>query len=79
MPEGEDPGRRRWHTQTTPWIEVVEVGARTTLERLLERSQPSEAIPGLRARRAVALETDADDLEKTAQTVDAVQQKTRLN
>ena len=46
MPEGEGLGRRRWHTQTAPQIEVVEADAKTTTEKLLERSQPSKSIPG---------------------------------
>ena len=55
-------GKRRWRTTTEPRIEVVEVGALTPLESLLERRPPSSDIPGLRARRAATLEADADRL-----------------
>ena len=72
MPESEGIGRRKWHTRTEPRIEVVEVGKRTTLERLLGRNQPNEAIAGFSARRAATLETDADNLEKKVRRVDAV-------
>ena len=47
LPEGEDQGRERWQTSTSPKIEVVEVNARTDLERLLGRRQLSKSIPGL--------------------------------
>ena len=67
---GEGLGRRRWHTRTSPRVEVVEVHARTTIERLLERSQLSSSIPGLRTRRAATLETDADNLEDRPRRVD---------
>ena len=59
-------GERRWYTKTGPQIRVVEAKARTTIERLLERSQPSEEIPKLRARRAEMLEEDADEIEERA-------------
>ena len=78
MPEGKGLGRKRWHTHTSPKIEVVEIHARTTIERLLERSQPSRSIPGLRARRAAALEVDADDLEHKARKVDNTRRRSRL-
>ena len=77
LPEGESLGRRRWHTRTAPQIEVVE--ARTTIERLLERTQPSRSIPGLQARQAAALGTDADDLEDRARRVDATRRRSRLS
>ena len=68
--EGEGLGRRQWHTNTSPRIEVVEVHAKTDIERLLGRSQPSKSIPGLRARRAPTLEQDEDDIESRARRVD---------
>ena len=43
--EGEGLEGRRWFTKTRPQILVVEAKARATIERLLERSQPSEEIP----------------------------------
>ena len=79
LPESEAQGRRRWQTNTSPRIEVVEVHARTNLERLLGRSQPSKSIPGLRARRAVMLEQDADDIEHRARRVDDVRRGSRLS
>ena len=79
LPEGEAQGRRRWQTNTSPRIEVVEVHARTNLERLLGRSQPSKSIPGLRARRAAMLEQDADDIEHRARRVDDVRRGSRLS
>ena len=79
LPEGEGLGRRRWHAHTAPQIEVVEVNARTTLERLLERSHSSRSVSGLRTRRAATLETDAGDLEDRARRQrggpDSAQQK----
>ena len=76
MPEGEGLGRRRWRTHTSPQIGVVEVNARTTIEKLLERSQPSRSVPGLRSRRA---ETNADDLEDRARRVDKTRRRSRLD
>ena len=49
---------------------MVEVNARITIKKLLEPSQPSRSIPGLRSRQAATLETDADDLEDRACRVD---------
>ena len=63
LPEGEGLGRRRWQTQTAPHMTVVEAGAWTMIEKLLERSQPSSCIPRLRSRRGATLELDADDLD----------------
>ena len=79
LPEGEGLGRRRWQTSASPRIEVVEVHARTDLERLLGRSQPSKSIPGLRARRAATLEQDADDIESRARRVDDTRRRSRLS
>ena len=79
LPEGEAQERRRWQTNTSPRIEVVEVHARTNLERLLGRKQPSKSIPGLRARRAAMLEQDADDIEYRARRVDDVRRGSRLS
>ena len=50
LPEGEGLGGKRWFARTDPQVLVIEAGARTTLERLLERRRPSEAIPRLRTR-----------------------------
>ena len=60
-----------------PHKEEVEAKARTTIERLLERSQPSEEIPKLRARRAKMLEEDADGIEDRAREIDAVRRRKR--
>ena len=78
-PEGEGIGRRRWCTTTEPRLEVVEVGALTPLESLLERRPPSSNIPGLRARRAATLEADADNLEDQAREVDAIRRRRRCS
>ena len=70
-------GRRRWRTTTEPHLEVVEVGALTPLESLLERRPPSSNIPGLRARRAATLEADADKLEDQAREIDVIRRRRR--
>ena len=70
-------GRRRWYTKTEPRLEVVEVGALTPLESLLECRPPS--IFGLRARRAATLESDADNLEDQAREVDAIRRRRRCS
>ena len=70
-------GRGRWFTRTKPRILLVEAGARATLEKLLERSRPSEAIPRLRARGSEMLEADTDDMEERARQVYAVRKKKR--
>ena len=57
----------------------MEVHARTEIERLLGRKQPSKDIPGLRARRAATLEQDADDIEYRARRVDEVRRGSRLS
>ena len=77
LPKGEDFGRRRWQTQTAPHITVVKAGARTMIERLLERSQTNSCILGLRSRRAATLQLDADDLKDRARRVDDVRQRAR--
>ena len=79
MPEGEGLERRKWRTHTAPQIEVVEVNSRTTIKKLLERSQPSKSISGLRSRRAATLEIDADDLEDCARRVDETRRRSRLS
>lgn len=56
---------------------MVEAGARTTLERMLDRSRPSEAIPRLRSRRSEMLETDADNVEERARQVNELRRKKR--
>ena len=78
-PGGEGMGKRRWRTTTEPRIEVVEVGALTPLESLLERRPPSSDIPGLRARRAATLEADADRLEDQAREIDVIRRKRRCS
>ena len=70
-------GERRWYTKTGPQILVVEAKARATIEWLLERSQPSEEIPKLRARRAEMLEEDANEIEERARQIDAVRRRKR--
>ena len=79
FPEGEGMGRRRWYTKTEPRLEVVDVGALTPLESLLERRLPSSSISGLRARRAATLESDTDDLEDQAREVDAIRRRRRCS
>ena len=78
-PGGEGMGKRRWRTTTEPHIEVVEVGALTPLESLLERRPPSSNIPGLRARRAATLEADADNLEDQAREIDVIRRRRRCS
>ena len=56
---------------------MVEAGARTTLERMLDRNRPSEAIPRLRSRRSEMLETDADNVEERARQVNELRRKKR--
>ena len=79
LPEGEGLGGRRWFTHTEPRILVVEARARTTLEKLLERSRLSEAIPRLRSRRSEMLEADADEMEERARQVDSIRRKKRTS
>ena len=78
-PGGEGMGKRRWRTTTEPRLEVVEVGALTPLESLLERRPPSSDIPGLRARRAATLEADADKLEDQAREIDEIRRRRRCS
>ena len=77
LPEGEGLGRWRWQTQTAPHIAVVEAEGRTMIKKLLEQSQPSSCIPGLRSRRAATLELDAEDLEDEARRLDDIRWRAR--
>ena len=75
--EGEGLGRQRW--QIALHVAIVEAGARTMVEKLLKRRQPSSCVPVFRSRRAATLELDADDLENRAREVDDARRARRLN
>ena len=59
-----EEGQRRWYTTNNLKLPVVEVEAKSCLERLLKTQPPSNAIPDLRIPRREQLEADAEDPEK---------------
>ena len=75
----DEVSKGRWWTQTKPQIQVVEVGSKNAVERILGRSNPSAAIGKLRAERATLLENDAEHLDDKARKVDATRRRTQLN